>query len=37
MAKVTMQKREKLVVLAGAVVVVIIVSQWLFSDRKSVV
>ncbi|HOF41154.1 MAG TPA: hypothetical protein PLD73_13870 [Candidatus Hydrogenedentes bacterium] len=31
MAKVAMQKREKMVVLIGAVVVAVIVSQWLFS------
>ncbi|HNZ18107.1 MAG TPA: hypothetical protein PLB67_13655 [Candidatus Hydrogenedentes bacterium] len=33
MAKIAMQKREKMVVLIGAVVVAVIVSQWLFSNR----
>jgi len=33
MARFNMQKREKLVVGIGAVVVVFIISQWLFSDR----
>jgi hypothetical protein len=33
MAKFTMQKREKVVLAVGAVVVVIIIGQWLVSDR----
>jgi len=33
MAKFAMQKREKIVVTVGAVVVAVIVLQWLFSDR----
>jgi hypothetical protein len=33
MPKVTMQKREKMVVVVGAAVVAIIIGQWLFSDR----
>lgn len=33
MAKFTMQKREKIVVVVGAAVVAIIISQWLFSDQ----